>query len=156
MTGKPHKRLASRLHFAIVRLARRLKRADAKLGLPAAQLSVLSTLVNRGAMTPSELAAAEGVRPPTMTRAIQSLEAGGYVLRRYDEEDQRVSVLVHTTRGWSALEEAAQNRAEELARELGSMSREELETLEAAAELLERLATRERVGAEPQPRTSLR
>ena len=133
-------KLATRLHFAAIHLLRRLKRADEGLELSTAELSTIATLVNRGAMTMTELAEADRVRPPTMTRRVQRLERDGYALRESSPSDGRLSVIRHTTRGWLALEEAAERRALELSRALGELDSHELEVLEKAAGIIERLS----------------
>src|SRR3954467_2258933 len=79
--------LADRLHSAAIHLLRRLRRADTASGLPAPRLSALSVLVFGGPLTVSELAAAEQVRPPTMTRIIGALEAAGLAEREGDPKD---------------------------------------------------------------------
>jgi hypothetical protein len=72
-------RTADRLHSAAIHLLRRLRREDAKSGLSAPRLSALSVLVFGGPLTLGELANAEQVRPPTMTRLVTALEADGRV-----------------------------------------------------------------------------
>jgi len=74
--------LAGQLRLSVVRLSRRLRsqRTDETVSLT--QISALATLNRCGAMTPSELAASERVRPPSMTRVIASLEEEGLVSRR--------------------------------------------------------------------------
>ncbi len=133
--------LAGRLHFATIHLQRRLRRADDALEVSPAELSAIATLVRRGPMTLSELAAAEQVRPPTVTRLVQRLEAGGYVIREPAPNDGRVSIVRHTSRAWTTLEAAAAGRARALAGPLASLTPDDLATLERAAALLERLAT---------------
>lgn len=143
MTRRPEasarKKLATRLHFAAIHLSRRLKRDDDSDGLSVAQLSVISTLVLNGPMTLSALAEAEQVRPPTMTRLVQRLESDGYLIRTQSRTDARVSVIKHASKGWIALEKAAERRATLLADALSGMNREDLEMLERAVELMERL-----------------
>src|SRR5919199_1393233 len=80
-------RVADRLHSAAVHLLRLLRREDARSGLSAPRLSALSVLVFGGARTLGELAAAEQVRPPTMTRLVRALEAAGLVTREGDPAD---------------------------------------------------------------------
>ncbi|MDQ3996553.1 MAG: hypothetical protein M3303_05995, partial [Gemmatimonadota bacterium] len=67
--------LADRLHSAAIHLLRRLRREDARTGLSGPRLSALSVVVFAGPLTLGELAAAEQVRPPTMTRLVRALEA---------------------------------------------------------------------------------
>src|ERR687883_145288 len=77
-------RLADRLHSAAIHLLRRLRREDARTGLSGPRLSALSVVVFAGPRTLGELAAAEQVRPPTMTRLVQALEREGLVARDPD------------------------------------------------------------------------
>lgn len=135
-----HRALATRLHFAAIHLLRRLRHADDDLGLRAADLSALTTLVNHGAMTLGELAAAEQVRPPTVSRLVQRLEADGYVVRRRSTEDGRVTRVRHTTKGWTTLEQAAAGRATALADALDDLDPDDVATLERGVELIEALA----------------
>jgi DNA-binding MarR family transcriptional regulator len=65
---------ADRFHSAAIHALRHVRREDPATGVPAARLSALSVLVFGGRRTLSELAAAEQVRPPTMTRIVQALE----------------------------------------------------------------------------------
>ncbi len=75
-------RVADRLHSASIHLLRRLRRQDDASGVTAPHLSALSVLVFGGARTLGELAAAEQVTPPSMTRIVRNLEAGGLVARK--------------------------------------------------------------------------
>src|SRR3954462_3251460 len=80
-------RLADRLHSAAIHLLRRLRREDDASGLPAPQLSALSVIVFGGPITLGALAAAEQVRPPTITRVVATLEESGLVVRETDDAD---------------------------------------------------------------------
>jgi hypothetical protein len=64
--------IADRLHSAAIHLLRRLRREDATSGLSAPRLSALSVIVFGGPLTLGELANAEQVRPPTMTRLVSA------------------------------------------------------------------------------------
>ena len=65
---------ADQLHSASIHLLRGVRRVDAAAGLPPAQLSALSVVVFGGPLSLGALAAAEQVRPPTMTRIVDALE----------------------------------------------------------------------------------
>src|SRR3954464_11071797 len=82
--------IANRLHSAAIHLLRRARRVDAESHLPAPQLSALSVIVYGGPITLGDLAAAEQVRPPTMTRLVVALEAAGLATRETDANDRRV------------------------------------------------------------------
>ena len=82
--------LADRLHSAAIHLLRRLRRQDDASGLPAPQLSALSVIVFGGRITLGDLAQAEQVRPPTITRVVAALEEDGLVERVSASDDRRV------------------------------------------------------------------
>src|SRR5918912_3988253 len=90
---------ADRFHSAAIHALRRVRREDPATGLSAARLSALSVLVFGGPRTLGELAAAEQVRPPTMTGLVRALEEGGYVRRDADPDDGRVHRLRSTAKG---------------------------------------------------------
>src|SRR5690349_25156897 len=80
--------LADRLHSAAIHLLRRLRREDDASGLPAPQLSALSVIVFGGPIALGDLAKAEQVRPPTITRVVAALEADGLVERVQADDDR--------------------------------------------------------------------
>jgi DNA-binding MarR family transcriptional regulator len=132
--------LADRLHSAAIHLLRRLRLEDAAAGLTAPRLSALSVLVFRGPTTLSGLAAAEQVRPPTMTRLVQGLERDGLVRRLADPADRRVSRIQATPRGKALLRAGRARRVRRLAAALARLPAAERTILERAADLLERVA----------------
>ena len=73
--------MADRLHSAAIHLLRRLRVEDEALGISAPRLSALSVLVFAGPRRVGELAEAEQVEPPTMTRLVDGMERDGYVVR---------------------------------------------------------------------------
>src|SRR5512146_930343 len=91
--------LADRLHSAAIHLLRRLRREDDASGLPAPQLAALSVIVFGGPVTLGQLAAAEQVRPPTITKLVATLEADGLVAREPDAADRRIVRVRATPRG---------------------------------------------------------
>src|SRR5207248_1867571 len=92
--------LADQLHSSAIHLLRRLRREDDASGLPAPQLSALSVIVfGGGPITLAQLAAAEQVRPPTITKLVAALEAGGLVQREPDSADGRITRVIPTARG---------------------------------------------------------
>src|SRR4029453_19459180 len=96
-------RTADRLHSAAIPLLRRLRREDSKSGLSAPRLSALSVIVFGGPLTLGELANAEQVRPPTMTRLVSALEDAGLVARVADPEDKRLTRIRATAKGRALL-----------------------------------------------------
>jgi DNA-binding MarR family transcriptional regulator len=134
--------LASRLHVAAIHLLRWLRREDDAAGLSAAQLSVISTLIRLGPSRIGDLARAERVTAPTMTRLVQRLERDGLVVRRAGKEDRRQSVVAVTHRAWMLLENGRKRRAEALRERLEDLSAAERRSLAGAVALLERIVDR--------------
>ncbi len=132
--------VVDRLHSASIHLLRRVRRRDDESGVTAPHLSVLSVLVfGGGARTLGELAAAEQVTPPSMTRIVRNLEASGLVERQADAADRRVVRVTATERGRQILLDGRRRRVADLAASLGAVTDDELETLARAAELIERV-----------------
>jgi DNA-binding MarR family transcriptional regulator len=132
-------RVADRLHSASIHLLRQVRRQDDASGVTAPHLSALSVLVFGGPRTLGELAAAEQVKPPSMTRVVRNLEADGLVEREVDEADRRVFRIRATARGREILEEGRRRRISSLAHRVAALSDDEIATLEAAAEVIERM-----------------
>jgi DNA-binding MarR family transcriptional regulator len=130
---------ADRLHSASIHLLRRVRKEDEASGLSPARLSALSVVVFAGRLTLGQLAAAEQVRPPTMTRIVAALEDDGLVRRDSDPNDRRAVVVTATARGTRLLQRARRRRIENLAGLMGSVSKGEIATLDDAATILERV-----------------
>jgi len=147
--ARPHDQaLADRLHSAAIHLLRWLRREDAGIGLSAPRLSALSVIVfGGGPVTLGQLAAAEQVRAPTMTRLVNGLEADGLVTREPDAADARVTLIRATAKGRALLEAGRARRVAALARPLAALDHEDRAALARAAVLIEKLATRARAAA---------
>lgn len=131
--------LASGLNSAAIHLLRRIRASDATLGVTPSRLSALSVLVFGGTCTLGQLAAAEQVTPPTMTRIVTALEAAGLARRLPDPADRRVVRVEATARGHAVMQRGRRLRVEALTRDLERLSPEDLATLERAIALLEAL-----------------
>src|ERR1043166_1880019 len=107
---------ADRLHSAAIHLLRSLRTEDRSSGLSGPRLSALSVIVFAGPIAMSALAAAEQVRPPTMTRLVAELERLGLVERARDSEDLRGIRVRATAKGRRLLEEGRRRRVERLDR----------------------------------------
>src|SRR5437870_7092437 len=116
--------IAERLHSAAIHLLRRLRVTDRASGIGPAQLSALSVLVFGGPRSLGELAEAEQVRPPTMSRIVSGLERTGLVKREATEDGRRVR-LVATAKGTKILWEGRKRRVESLANALASLGEAE-------------------------------
>ena len=90
--------LAARLRFALARSARRL-RQEAGTGLSPSLTAALATVERSGPLTPSELADAERVRRPTVTRMLGHLEDDGLISRTPDPADGRSTLVAVTPAG---------------------------------------------------------
>ena len=134
---------ADRFHSAAIHALRHIRRDDPATGLSAARLSALSVLVFGGPRTLGELAAAEHVRPATMTRIVQALEGQALVRRESDPDDGRVTRLHATAKGERVLWRGRENRVEKLAALLSRLSADEVADVRNAAELVERALAQE-------------
>lgn len=132
--------LAARLRIAVVRLNRRLRAQSGDSAITLSQLSALSCLSKTGPMTPGELAAKEGVQPPSMTRVIAALESRGMVARRAHPTDGRQAIVELTDSGRLRIEEEISARERWLDRQLAELTDEERATLCKASEIIDRLA----------------
>ncbi len=131
--------LADRLHSVAIHLLRRLRRVDAAMGISPAELSALSVVVFGGPLTLGDLAAAEQVRPPSMTRIVKILEANGFLTRAPDEQDRRVAWLRATPKGEQVMRQGRSARVALLADWLRPLSAKDRKTLGEAGKILERV-----------------
>jgi DNA-binding MarR family transcriptional regulator len=96
-------------------------------------------LVFAGLQTVSELAVLERVKVPTMSRLVAAMEAEGLVRRVPHGSDARAVVLHATAKGRRVLERAREVRLSLLESLLEEASPREIETVRAAAEIVDRL-----------------
>jgi|SRR3954467_6753143 len=129
---------ADRLHSAAIHLLRRVRRTDALTGVPAAQLSALSVLM-AGPRTLGELAAAEQVRPPTMSKLVSDMEAGGLVRRAGDNEDARVVRVEMSAKGRRVLAKGREMRIADIERRIRRLAPAEAGTVAEAVAIVERM-----------------
>jgi DNA-binding MarR family transcriptional regulator len=128
--------MADRLHSLAIHLLRYARVEDVATGMSATRLSVLSVLVFGGPRTVTELAAAEQVATPTMTRLLQALEAEGYVRRRRDVHDGRVVRVRATARGARVLQGGRRTRVRRVEQVLAVLSPAERGEVARAVALL--------------------
>ena len=132
--------VADALHSAAIHLLRGVRQEDERAGIGPARLSALSVLVFAGPMRLSELARLEQVKPPTMTKVIAGLEAHGLVKRHTDTQDARALRLEPTSRGRRLLHEGRRRRVIRLATALQALEPREIELLQRAAVIIERVS----------------
>jgi DNA-binding MarR family transcriptional regulator len=129
---------AARLRQAIARLSRRLRRHQLA-GLTPTQLAALYTVEQSGPLRLSDLAAAEGIAPSTLTRLVAVLEERGHVRRCAVAGDARASKLEITEAGRDVLENIRRQSTTALAGSLALLSPDQLAALAAALPVIEQL-----------------
>jgi DNA-binding MarR family transcriptional regulator len=132
-----HAELADRLHSLAIHLLRAVRATDDESGLSGPRLSALSVIRFRAPISLTELAAAEHVTTPTMTRLVQALETEGLVRRETDASDRRAIKLHPTPRGARVLDSARQRRLRTMEALLDGFSADETRQVEHVIELLE-------------------
>lgn len=131
--------IANRLHSVAIHLLRRVRQEDPLTGLSPARLSALSVLGFGGPRTISELAEAEQVALPTISRIVAALVAEGLVERQADARDRRTIHLLVTPKGLEVLHEGQRRRTAQLGNLLAQLTPAEQETLEQAIASMERM-----------------
>lgn len=130
--------VAFRLNSVAIHLVRRARTADAALGVPPGQLSALSVLVFGGDRTLAQLADAEQVTSPTMTRIVDGLERAGLARRGPHPTDGRATVVRATSAGRRLMARGRDRRVAVIEDLLGRLSPTELRAVETAARALAR------------------
>ena len=131
--------LADQLHSAAIHLLRQLRKEDDASGLSAPRLSALSVVVFGGPLTLGQLARAEQVKPPTMTRIVTGLEKDGLVKRQPDARDGRLTRIVATSKGARILFEGRARRVRSLTRAVHELNAGELAQLERGVQVFRKL-----------------
>ncbi len=141
--GRPSAaRVADRLHSSAIHLLRALRTEDRRTGLSGPRASALSVVVFGGPVTLGELAAAEQVKPPTMTRLVSALEGRGLVTRESDANDARLVRVRATAEGIRVLQEGRARRIARLQVALEGLDDAGLATLDDAVAILGELLPR--------------
>lgn len=130
--------LADRLHSAAIHLLRQVRVEDAATGIAPARLSALSVLVFGGAMSLNDLARAEQVRPPTMSRIVDALESEGLARRTVNARDRRAVVIEATEKGTAILWQGRKRRVKFLAKRLSRLSEAERRQIESAVQAIKK------------------
>ena len=132
---------AAHLRMAIVRTARRLRQEAAAetTGLTPTSVAALATIERHGPLTPSEIAEIERVKRPTITRTLVCLEREGLIDRARDPEDGRSALVNVNGAGRARLRRLRGRKNAYLARRMRDLAEEDVETLERAAEILDRM-----------------
>jgi DNA-binding MarR family transcriptional regulator len=131
--------LADQLHSAAIHLLRKLRREDAASGLNAPRLSALSVVVFAGPVTLGDLAAAEQVRPPTMTRIVDALAEQRLVVKKKNADDGRSTLIQATAAGKKLLMRGRERRVRALATQIAELRPVDRIALGSAAEILKKV-----------------
>jgi DNA-binding MarR family transcriptional regulator len=130
--------LVARLRLAMIRLTRQLRRSD-PAGLSVAAVSALTTIALGGQMTLGELAEAERLQSPSVTRIVDRLEEAGLVRRVPSSDDRRIIRAVATDAGHQLLEQRWCEGNAFLASRIASLDPDEQVALRSTVDLLEAL-----------------
>jgi DNA-binding MarR family transcriptional regulator len=144
--GRDAEDLADQLHSAAIHLLRQLRKEDDASGLSAPRLSALSVVVFGGPLTLGDLARAEQVKPPTMTRIVTGLEKDGLVKRKGDARDKRLTHIVATRKGQRVLFAGRARRVGRLAGAVGQLKSQELAELRRGIQLVKEIVANMRPG----------
>ncbi|HEX6376274.1 MAG TPA: MarR family transcriptional regulator [Allosphingosinicella sp.] len=130
--------MASGLHAAAIRLLRMVRREDRHTGISPPRLSALSVLVFGGPMSLAELATAEEVRAPTMSRIVEGLVKDELATREADPDNRRKVRIAATEEGRRRLEGGRERRVRALRERLRRLADSEQRALARGVEVLER------------------
>jgi len=134
--------VADQLHSVAIHLLRRVRKQDVATGEGPARLSALSVLVFGGPKALGELAAAEQVKPPTMSRIVAGLKRSHLVEIRPDPQDARRMCIRATDKGTRLMQKGRELRIAYLASHLCTLTPQELAKLGKAVEILKSLLER--------------
>ena len=135
-TVAPERELADRLHSAAIHLLRRARRGDPLTGATPAQLSALSVLMS-GPKTLGDLATAEQVRAPTMSRLAAEMERVGLIRRRGDPRDARVVRVDMTAKGRRVLGKGRELRIADIEGRVRRLDPADRDALASAVDIIE-------------------
>lgn len=130
---------AAALRLAVGRLARRM-RQESSSGRTLTQLGILNTLDRVGRCTLGDLATAERVAPPTITKAVATLEADGLLEKVADDTDRRVQWAHLTPAGRREVQQTRRRREAWIAARLETLDPGDVSRLRELVPLLEALA----------------
>jgi|ERR1700730_14160015 len=130
--------LADQLHSTAICLLRLVRVQDTASGIAPARLSALSVIVFGGPVSLCDLARAEQVKPPTMSRIVDALEAKGLARRQVNQQDHRAVLIEATEKGAALLKQGRQRRVKFLASYLSQLGNSELSDIERAVQAMQK------------------
>lgn len=130
---------ATRLRLATTRLFRAM-RQQSDVSLTLSQLACLGTISRQGPLPIGVLAEEERIAAPTATKVVDKLCRAGYVERRGDPVDRRVTLVSVSKEGREFLKAYQESRTAWLSSQLAALPTEDYRALVAALDVLERLS----------------
>ncbi len=127
------------LRSSLMVLARRLRNTTLGNELSATAFSVLVRVNRDGPIAPGQLAKAEHVQPPSMTRIVEALEAGGYLSRAPHPNDGRQTLMSATDAGVAYIEATREQRNSWLVRHIDQLAPDEQAALRSVVPVLQRM-----------------
>jgi DNA-binding MarR family transcriptional regulator len=94
-------------------------------------------------MSLNDLAGAEQVRPPTMSRIVDALEAEGLARRTVNPQDRRAIVIEATEKGTAILWRGRKRRVKFLAKRLLRLSEAERKQIGLAVQAIQKAMARQ-------------
>jgi len=131
------------LHSNAIHLLRRVRTEDSAMGIGPAQASALSVVVFGGPLTLNDLADAEQVRPPTMSRVVEALVRAGLVRREANRDDRRSVIISPTDKGTKIIHEGRSRREKRLIKLLSQLDTDEIKCLGKASRILSKVLVTE-------------
>ena len=131
---------ATTLAAQLGRIVRMLRQEGDGVPFGPGSTSALVTLARHdGGMRLGELAEAEGIAPPTLTRIVKTLERDGYVVRTPDPDDGRAHRIALTPAGRTVITGGTESRIAVLRRRLAALPADDRRRIEEALPALEAL-----------------
>jgi DNA-binding MarR family transcriptional regulator len=134
----PIDELADKLHSTAIHLLRRVRVEDAASGIGPARLSALSVVVFGGPISLNDLARAEQVRPPTMSRIVDAMEREGLARKTVNQQDRRAVIIEATAKGANVLQQGRRRRVRALAKSLSQLTGTERAEIERAVHAIQK------------------
>ncbi|MEI8148311.1 MAG: MarR family transcriptional regulator [Actinomycetes bacterium] len=129
---------AARLRRSVTRLNRRL-RQNSLADVSPAQASMLATIEKLVKPTLGDLAKAEQIQPPSVTRLVQSLVDASLCTRTVDENDRRAQRVELTAQGRKELQSIRRKKTVWLSSRLEELSTADQKRAAELATLLEKI-----------------
>ena len=129
---------AARLRRAVTRLNRRLRYSSLG-GISPAQASMLATVETLTNPSLGDLAAAEQIQPPSVTRLVRSMSLAGLIACSPDPDDRRCTRVEVTAQGRKEINAIRRRKTEFLERKLMALSEHDRRRAEEMVAFLELL-----------------